>query len=102
MPDVGTYTVRGVTGEDVLYLLVKLGGAEIVLPSTMTLRVLRIWISSALLDSDRPKSRRHAQVLAAVEAAMRSPGLRYVHPWPDSLDAFPSWVELLVEISNGR
>jgi hypothetical protein len=84
----------------VLHALIKIGGVELMLPGSLSLKVLRMWVASALMDGERPKSRRHAQILAAVEAAARSPGLRYMYPFPEGKT--PPWVELLVEISNGR
>lgn len=91
------FRVRGIDNAEVLELRLDEHKAMLILDGQLTLRGLRRWISQALLLGTCPKDRTHAQVLAAVEAALRSPNLTYVSSW---LDEAPGWIHLLTRMAT--
>lgn len=86
------FVVRDISGRNVLSVDMSESRIALTLDGQCTLRGLRLWLAPAFMLGAYPKSRVHAQALAAVEAAARSQNLTYVSYYQGET---PHWVKLL-------
>ena len=91
------YTVCDpLTRDMVLNVLTRGEKTTVCLNRHITLNTVHRWINDSLLSNGRPKSRRHAQLLAAIEMMMVK------RSGDCDVESSEPWLRLTKELSDGR